>query len=109
MTRVQAAEPAKKVFLLGHSMGGTISTLYTLTREPKPAGLITSAGSLKTDAPAPLVGAVKFFNMVKPRAAVFDPKDEDFSRDPKVVAAMKADPLIYDAKGPAHTAAELID
>ena len=57
--RVQSEEPGKKVFLMGHSMGGAIVTLYTITEQPKLAGLITSAGALDTDAPAGLRGAVK--------------------------------------------------
>jgi len=108
MKRVQAKEPGKKVFLFGHSMGGAISTLYTLTREPKPAGLITSAAALKTTEPGPLVGFVKLMGDLRPRAAIFELNDADFSRDPAVVAAMPFDPLIYDGKAPAHTAAEVI-
>lgn len=96
------------VFLMGHSMGGAIVTLYTLTEKPKLAGLITSAGALETDAPAGLVGAVKFFSVVAPRLAVFELNDADFSRDPKVVASMATDPLIFDGKGPARTASELL-
>lgn len=106
--RVQAKEPGKKIFLFGHSMGGAIATLYTLTREPKPAGLITSAAALKTTEPAPLVGFVKLMGDLRPRAAIFELNDADFSRDPKVVASMASDPLIYDGKAPAHTAAEVL-
>lgn len=108
MKRVQAKEPGKKVFLFGHSMGGAIVTLYALTREPKPAGLITSAAALKTTEPGPLVSFVKLMGDLRPRAAVFELNDADFSRDPQVVAAMPNDPLIYDGKAPAHTAAEVI-
>lgn len=108
MAKVQLGEAGKPVFLFGHSMGGAIVTLYTLTEKPKLAGLITSAGALKRDAPAALVGTVKFFSAVAPRLAVFELDDTKFSRDPKVVEAMKTDPLIYDAKAPARTAAEVV-
>lgn len=108
VTRVQAEEPNKPLFLLGHSMGGAIVTLYTLNEKPKLAGLITSAGALERDAPAGLVGVVKFFSVIAPRLAVFDLDDTTFSRDPKVVESMKNDPLIYDGKGPARTASELL-
>ncbi|MFO0598381.1 MAG: alpha/beta hydrolase [Myxococcaceae bacterium] len=108
MKRVSGEAKGKPVFLMGHSMGGAIVTLYTLTEKPKLAGLITSAGALQTDAPGGLVGAVKFFSVVAPRLAVFELNDADFSRDPKVVASMANDPLIFDGKGPARTASELL-
>lgn len=105
---VQKEEPGKPLFLLGHSMGGAIVTLYAATEKPKLAGLITSAAALERDAPAGLVGVVKFFSVVAPKLAVFDLDDARFSRDPKVVESMKSDPLIYDGKGPARTASELL-
>ncbi len=106
--QVESESGGKPVFLMGHSMGGAIVTLYALTEKPKLAGLITSAGALEIDAPGGLVGAVKFFSVVAPRLAVFELNDADFSRDPKVVASMASDPLIFDGKGPARTASELL-
>jgi acylglycerol lipase len=108
VARVQAEEPGKPLFLLGHSMGGAIVTLYTLKEKPKLAGLITSAGALQNDAPGGVVGVVKFFSVIAPRLAVFELNDADFSRDAKVVESMKSDPLIFDGKGPARTASELL-
>ena len=108
VARVRAEEAGKPLFLMGHSMGGAIVTLFTETRKPKLAGLITSAGALERDAPAGLVGVVKFFSVIAPRLAVFELDDTKFSRDPKVVDSMKSDPLIYDGKGPARTASELL-
>lgn len=104
LTRVRAAEPGQRVYLFGHSMGGAIVTLYTLTRDPKPAGLITSAGALKTEE---AVGVAKFLGAIAPKLAAFSLKNEDFSRDPAVVASMKNDPLIYDGAAPIRTGAEV--
>lgn len=108
VAKVQKDEPGKPLFLLGHSMGGAIVTLYTETEKPKLAGLITSAAALERDAPAGLVGVVKFFSVVAPRLAVFELDDSKFSRDPKVVASIKNDPLVFDGEGPARTASELL-
>ena len=108
LQKVRTAEAGKKIFLYGHSMGGAIVTLYTLTREPRPAGLITSAAALKTEESGAVTGPVKFLSAIAPRLAVFELKDENFSRDPKVVASMPTDPLIYDGKAPARTAAEVL-
>lgn len=106
--RVRAEEPGKKLFLFGHSMGGAIVTLHALTAKTKPDGLITSAAALKDDASPLLTGPVKFLSWVAPRAAVFELNNADFSRDPKVVASMTSDPLVYNTKAPARTAAEIL-
>ncbi|MBL8911207.1 MAG: lysophospholipase, partial [Archangium sp.] len=106
--QVQSTTNGKPLFLMGHSMGGAIVTLYTLKEKPRLAGLITSAGALEVNAPGGLVGVVKFFSVVAPRLAVFELIDADFSRDPKIVASMANDPLIFDGKGPARTASELL-
>jgi len=108
LKRVQREEPGKKVFLMGHSMGGAIVTLFTITEQPKLAGLITSAGALDTDTPAGLRGVVRFFSVVAPRLAVLEVEDANLSRDPRVVESMKNDPLIFDGKGPARAASEVI-
>ncbi len=107
--KVRAEEPGKPLFLFGHSMGGAVVTLFTLTRHPKAQGLVLSGAALKADAPALLRGSVHFLSVVAPKLAVFELKDEQFCRDPKVVAAMKTDPLIFDGKGPARTAAEVLN
>jgi acylglycerol lipase len=108
LTEVRKIEGDKRVFLFGHSMGGAIVTLYALTRTPKPAGIVLSAAALKVDASGFTQGTTKFLGAVMPTLAVFSLDDEKFSRDNKVVLAMKKDPLIYDKNGPAHTAAEVI-
>jgi alpha-beta hydrolase superfamily lysophospholipase len=45
---------------------------------------------------------------VAPHAHVLKLKNEDFSRDPAVVAAMNADPLIANESQPSETVAELV-
>lgn len=107
--RVQSEQPGKPFFLFGHSMGGAVVTLYTIQKQPKANGLVLSAAALKTDAGAGLRGSVHLFSTIAPTLAVFELKDEDFSRDKAVVDSMKHDPLIYDGSGPARTAGEVLN
>lgn len=109
MPEVKRNYPGLPLFLLGHSMGGTISTLFTITRKPPIAGLILSAATLKISdsiSPflvkmAPLVG--KFF----PKLPTIVLDKNAISRDPAVVQKYDDDPLNYRGGIPARTGAEL--
>jgi acylglycerol lipase len=109
--KVRAAEPNKPVFLFGHSMGGCIATLYTLLKHPQLAGLLLSGPAIEPtdDVPGVLIGATHVLGTITPGAKVFDLPNENFSRDPAVVAAMSKDPLVTQGKAPARTAAELLN
>lgn len=106
---VHESEAGKPVFLFGHSMGGAISTLYAL-REHSLAGLILSGAALRVgnDIGAFARGATRALGTITPSLAVLGLPNEDFSRDPDVVEAMTNDPLIYQGKGPARTAKQLL-
>lgn len=108
--RARDTYPEKPIFLFGHSMGGTIVTLFAITRKPNLQGLITSAGSLKPGAGLTLAKVLeaKERSFLSPKAKTLELNDALFSRDPKVVAGMAKDPMIEDGAGPARTAAELI-
>ncbi len=107
---VRAEDPGLPVFLMGHSMGGAIATLYSLDNQTQLQGLVLSAPALKItdDVSGFLIGVTKFMSALFPGAAVFGLDEEKFSRDPKVIADMRADPLVYQPKGAARTAAELL-
>ncbi len=108
--RARETYPGKPIFLFGHSLGGTIATLYAITRKPDLQGLITSAGSLKPGAgltPAK-VREAKRLSRLAPRRRTLKLQDDLFSRDPAVVAGMASDPMMDDGAGPSRTAAELI-
>ena len=94
-------------FLLGHSAGGVISCLYTLEHQDELSGLICESFAFQLPAPDFALAALKGLSHLAPHAHVLRLKNEDFSRDPAVVAAMNADPLIADESQPTRTIAEL--
>lgn len=103
--------PGAQVFLLGHSMGGTISLRYAMRHEADEqlAGLILS-GPLAAlqGAPLPARLAVKLLSTLTPRLPIHAVDPSLVSRDPAVVAAYEADPLVHHGKLPARTVAELM-
>jgi alpha-beta hydrolase superfamily lysophospholipase len=99
--------PDTPLFVMGHSMGGTIVTDWLLTRRPQVTGIILSAAALRIDAAGFSVGMTKFVGAVLPRLAVFSLDLDKFSRDPRVAEQCKDDPLVDQGKGPARTAAQL--
>src|SRR6185295_19083499 len=60
--------------------------------------------------PAPdfALAVLKGLSHVAPHAHVLKLKNEDFSRDPKVVAAMNADPLIANESQSSETVSEMV-
>jgi acylglycerol lipase len=105
---VKAREPGLPVFLLGHSAGGVIACGYTLEHQDEIAGLICEDFAYQVPAPAIALAILKGVSHVAPRAHVLKLKNEDFSRDPAVVAALNADPLIANESQPSETVAELV-
>jgi len=94
---------------MGHSVGGAVVTLYTLSRKPDLAGLILLAPALRVDRPPFEAAATPLAAALSPNLAVLDVPDEQFSRSPEVVAEMGRDPFIHHPPGPARTAGALLD
>jgi len=108
VTLAQSREPGLPLFLLGHSAGGVISCVYTLEHQARLAGLICESFAFQVAAPAIALAVVKGVSRLAPRLPVLRLKNEEFSRDAKVVQAMNADPLIAGETQPAKTVAELV-
>jgi acylglycerol lipase len=104
---VKLREPDLPVFLLGHSAGGVIACVYALQHQDEIAGLICEDFAYQVPAPDLALAIVKGVSHLAPHAHVFKLKNEDFSRDPDVVAALNADPLIANESQPSETMAEL--
>src|SRR5690606_2768179 len=89
----KSRDPGLPVFLLGHSAGGVVSCTYTLDNQTELAGLICESFAFQVPAPGFALSAIKALSYVAPRLGVLTLKNEDFSRDPKAVEALKNDPL----------------
>jgi acylglycerol lipase len=108
MDVVKSRDAGLPVFLLGHSAGGVLACLYTLEHPSVLAGLICESFAFQTPAPDFALAVLKGLSHVAPHAHVLRLKNEDFSRDPQVVAAMNNDPLIAHETQPTKTVAELV-
>jgi alpha-beta hydrolase superfamily lysophospholipase len=105
---VKAREAGLPVFLLGHSAGGVIACGYALAHQDEITGLICEDFAYQVPAPEIALAIIKGVSYVAPHAPVLKLKNEDFSRDPEVVAALNADPLIANESQPSETVAELV-
>jgi alpha-beta hydrolase superfamily lysophospholipase len=108
MAVVKSRDAGLPIFLLGHSAGGVVSCLYTLEHQRKLAGLICESFAFQVPAPDFALAVLKGLSHVAPHAHVLRLKNEDFSRDPKVVEAMNSDPLIAHEVQPTLTVAEMV-
>src|SRR5439155_216388 len=105
---VRSAEKGLPVFLLGHSAGGVVACLYAVEHQAELAGLICESFAFRVPAPDFALAVLKGLSHVAPHAHVLRLKNEDFSRDPQIVAAMNNDPLIAHETQPTKTVAELV-
>jgi alpha-beta hydrolase superfamily lysophospholipase len=109
----QAAKqaPGRPVFLLAHSLGGLIATLFVISERPSIAGLVLTGpllgfgrGISKTARTLALIMG-RFF----PSFTIANALDTAaISRDPGVVNAYANDPLVHHGGIPARTGAEVI-
>ena len=104
----KSREPGLPVFLLGHSAGGVVACIYALEHQSQLAGLISESFAHEVPAPDFALAALKGLSHVAPHAHVVKLKNEDFSRDPKVVEQMNQDPLIAHEAQSTQTMAELV-
>lgn len=104
-------QPEKPIFLVGHSMGGLISSIYLLKYQAGLAGAALSSPAVKvSDSVSPVTIYVgKLFSTLLPGVGLTQLEAEGVSRDPAVVQAYINDPLvIYPGKMTARLMAELI-
>lgn len=107
MQEVQRREPGLPLFVLGHSAGGVTGCAFTLKHQAELAGFICESFAFQVPAPDVAIALLKGLSHVAPHLHVLKLKNADFSRDPKAVERMDADPLIHDESQPTRTMAAL--
>ncbi|WP_250452009.1 alpha/beta hydrolase [Caballeronia sp. ATUFL_M2_KS44] len=100
------------LFLMGHSMGGTIAALYAAERAQtrKLAGLILSSPALVPGQQMPRwkVKLSRIVGTLLPRWRAFEIDAALLSRAPGVVEAYRRDPLVHHGPITARTAAQIL-
>ncbi|MCA1675390.1 MAG: alpha/beta hydrolase [Actinobacteria bacterium] len=101
--------PGLPVFMVGHSLGGLIALQYTTGPDAALDGLVLSGPFVQVTVASPvlkrLAGAL---SALVPDLGVASLDVEAISRDPEVVRAYQADPLVHHGKVPARTGAEML-
>ncbi len=104
----KSREPGLPTFVLGHSAGGVVACLYALDYPGELTGLISESFAHEIPAPDFALAVFKGLGHIAPHAHILHLKNEIFSRDPKAVQAMDADPLIAHETQPTKTLAEMV-
>lgn len=90
-------EKGKKIFMVGHSMGGQVVLNYVGRLKPPLAGFITSSANIRVAVKIPWLKKYLGLNLVRflPRFHLEGEIDPQWiSRDPEVVRDYKRDPLV---------------
>lgn len=107
---VRAEQPNKPLFILGHSLGGLITSYYLLDHQDKFTGAVISAPAVKiADNITPtLIFVNNLVSAVLPKMGLLALDPTGISRDPAEVAVYVNDPLNYHDKVPSRTGAEML-
>ena len=108
--KVRAWQPGKPIFMVGHSLGGLIASMYLLDHQEDLRGAVLSGPSVKvSDSISPMTVALgRIFSTLMPKLGLVQLDAEGISRDPTVVQAYLNDPLVHTGKTTARLAAEML-
>ena len=108
LDRIGNEQPSVPVFLLGHSMGGLIAATLLLERQDAFRACILSGPAIETDEKPspPAMFVVRILSLLMPTMPLLALDPTSVSRDPEVVRAYIADPLVNHGKLCARLIAE---
>ncbi len=98
------------LFLFGHSMGGAILARLAATRQPDVRGIVLSAPPVRVGSHVfPILRrAASVLARVFPWLRIVSMGARFVSRDPRVVAHFRNDPLVFHGRFPIRTGAEIL-
>ena len=99
-----------KIFLVGHSMGGTIATAYSVRNQHDLAGLIVSGLGVKpgSSLSSAIIPLARILSLLLPRLGIMVLDASTISQDKAVVDAYVNDPLVYRGKITCRFGAEML-
>lgn len=111
LATIKDAMPDLPRFVLGHSMGGLITVAHLLEHQQAYHGAILSGPAVKPAQPPSIATRIigRILSRIAPKAGILQLDANAVSRDPAVVAAYIADPLVHTGKMSARLAAEMLD
>jgi alpha-beta hydrolase superfamily lysophospholipase len=108
LVALASSEHGATPVLLGHSLGGALALAYATRHQSDLAGLVLSAPVATLEAGSPILRAIaRTLSALTPRLGIYKVDSTLISRDPEVVRAYDADPLVHHGKLPARTLGEL--
>ncbi|MGN3975521.1 lysophospholipase [Tsuneonella sp. SYSU-LHT278] len=104
---VRALHDGMPVKMLGHSMGGNVAFGYALNWPQDLSGLVLSGPLIGGRLPALQRAVLSLLSRIAPNTGMIALPPEAVSRDPAVVEAYAADPLVTTGRVAARTAHEM--
>ena len=108
-SKVKEWYPSKDVFLLGHSMGGLVSTRFLLDHQNLFKGALLSGALIESPQAPPSwqIGIMKIISAVAPKTKMLELDGSAVSRDPNEVEKYMNDPLVSKDKLSARLLVEM--